>query len=212
MKIVIMRHGKTEGNKLRKYIGRTDDPLSEEGFEEVRRAGVCPGQDRVYVSPLSRARQTAKLCFPGATRIVCKDFQEIDFGAFDGKSHNENMFDSRYRDWLSSLCESGCPEGESRQEFIGRTKAEFLRRVCDEAIRGSDRMIVVAHGGTIMALMTALSASTVRTYHDWYVQNCEGYCIDLRLLKDGDPQIVSFFKFCHMDEVSAFLRQEESAQ
>ena len=50
IEIVLIRHGKTEGNKQKQYIGRTDQPLSEEGKAEIR-SGSYPSVEKVYASP-----------------------------------------------------------------------------------------------------------------------------------------------------------------
>ena len=62
--IVIIRHGKTEHNKLKLFTGWEDAPLAKEGVEEAREAGRLLKAhgfefDVVYTSWLSRAIETA---------------------------------------------------------------------------------------------------------------------------------------------------------
>jgi broad specificity phosphatase PhoE len=45
--------------------------------------------------------------------------------------------------------------------------------------RGGKRVIVVAHGGTMMAILSRY-ADEPRDYYDWLVGNCCGYRIDVR--------------------------------
>jgi 2,3-bisphosphoglycerate-dependent phosphoglycerate mutase len=64
--IVIIRHGKTEHNKLKLFTGWEDAPLAKEGIEEAREAGRLLKKhgfefDVVYTSWLSRAIETAWL-------------------------------------------------------------------------------------------------------------------------------------------------------
>lgn len=64
--IVIIRHGKTEHNKLKLFTGWEDAPLAKEGVEEAREAGRLLKKhgfefDIVYTSWLSRAIETAWL-------------------------------------------------------------------------------------------------------------------------------------------------------
>jgi len=64
--IVIIRHGKTQHNKLGLFTGWEDAPLADEGIEEARRAGQNLKYhgfefDVVYTSWLSRALETAWL-------------------------------------------------------------------------------------------------------------------------------------------------------
>jgi len=64
--VVIIRHGKTENNKLGLFTGWDDAPLAKEGFQEAKEAGqLLKSQgfefDVVYTSWLSRAMETAWL-------------------------------------------------------------------------------------------------------------------------------------------------------
>ena len=54
MRWVLIRHGQTQGNLERRYIGcRTDEPLCAAGREALR---VCryPAVSRVFASPMRR--------------------------------------------------------------------------------------------------------------------------------------------------------------
>jgi len=62
--LIIMRHGKTEYNKLGLFTGWEDCPLSKEGREEATKAGNLLNEygvqiDQVHTSCLSRAIETA---------------------------------------------------------------------------------------------------------------------------------------------------------
>lgn len=89
--LVLIRHGHTAGNSARgaQLSGRTDLPLSDRGWEEVRR--LCerlrnePPSAAVYTSPLQRAYDTARALADGsASPHVCAGLQEIDCGVLDG--------------------------------------------------------------------------------------------------------------------------------
>uniref|UniRef100_A0A7R9YG63 Phosphoglycerate mutase n=1 Tax=Pinguiococcus pyrenoidosus TaxID=172671 RepID=A0A7R9YG63_9STRA len=65
--VVMIRHGKTEYNKLGLFTGWEDAPLSGDGIEEARRAGRLMRYhgiefDVIHASWLSRAIETAWLC------------------------------------------------------------------------------------------------------------------------------------------------------
>ena len=67
LSILLMRHGRTEGNLLDRYNGRTDEPLCAEGVSDAESA---PHDDTIalaYTSPLVRTQQTARICFPNAS-------------------------------------------------------------------------------------------------------------------------------------------------
>ena len=65
-KIHILRHGFTQANLEGRYIGSTDLPLCEEGRAQLlalRERCEYPWVDRVYTSPLARAKETAELLY-----------------------------------------------------------------------------------------------------------------------------------------------------
>ena len=195
MRLLIMRHGATRGNELRRYAGRrTDEPLSDEGRAQCERAGADIRVTRVYASPMRRAVQTARLCFPRAHLRLVEDLAEFDFGAFEGRCADELWNDAAYRSWVEGGCRQRCPGGESMESFVERT-ADALKSALLEASRsGESRVAVVAHGGTVMAAMCRFAAGArgLDSYFDWHVQNCGGYVMDVRtegtLIEFGNPQ------------------------
>ena len=62
MTVYLIRHGQTQGNLERRYIGSTDQPLCPQGREALE-GREMPSVDGLYVSPLLRCRQTAAILF-----------------------------------------------------------------------------------------------------------------------------------------------------
>ncbi|MBQ9068174.1 MAG: histidine phosphatase family protein, partial [Eggerthellaceae bacterium] len=84
--------------------------------------------------------------------------------------------DSAYRTWVEGNCEGTCPGGESRAVYLARSNSALelvLHKACE---REEGRVIVVAHGGTIMAAFSAFAAQgEQRDYFSWQVPNAQGY-------------------------------------
>lgn len=120
-RVYLIRHGLTEGNRLRRYIGRTDEPLCAAGRAALS-AAPLKGIETVYVSPLLRARETAAILFPHARQIVVDDLREMDFGAFENRSADDMKNDAAYRAWVDGLCEGDCR--------AARTAAALSRARC----------------------------------------------------------------------------------
>ena len=78
MKLYFFRHAMTVGNESHRYIGSTDDALSEAGVAEARRSGGCERVKTVYVTPLKRTRETAKILFPKAEQIIVDGLREME--------------------------------------------------------------------------------------------------------------------------------------
>jgi len=172
--IYLLRHGKTAGNLLGRYNGRTNELLCEEGLREAEAAQSHPEISLVYSSPMLRARQTANICFPNAEIVTIPDLREMDFGDFEGRTAQEMELDPAYRTWVAGGCVDRCPNGEGIPDFGQRAATAFAGAVGDAISRGETEIGVAAHGGVIMAVMTAFSGSDA-PYHDWYVLNCGGY-------------------------------------
>ena len=55
MELILMRHGTTQGNLERRFIGTLDVPLLPQGEELARRVGATlPAVEHIYRSPLQR--------------------------------------------------------------------------------------------------------------------------------------------------------------
>ena len=175
MNIWLLRHGRTQFNDERRYQGQLDIPLSPAGAAELRAADFSP--ESVYVSPLQRSQQTARIVFPTARQVVIDDFSEMDFGVFDGRTADEMADDAAYRAWVAGDCTAQCPGGESRAAFCDRSCAAFETLLQETLERGEDVLVIVAHGGTLRAVMERY-ALPERDYFDWMSGNGGGYRLD----------------------------------
>ena len=130
MRIYLFRHGQTPGNAARRYLGVTDEPLSELGIKTAQAAGCDPAVQEVVVSPLRRTQMTAAILFPQARQRVCRGLREMDFGDFEGRSAEEMADDADYRYWVEQTsCMGPCPHGDATLVFQHRVAAAFLREV-----------------------------------------------------------------------------------
>ena len=198
-----MRHGATPGNERRQYVGALDHPLSAAGRQQAHAAGVCPQVKRVYVTSLRRTHETAAICFPHAEQIQAEGLQEMDFGVFAGRTADEMADDAQYRAWVDGMCLDPCPQGESRAQSTERICAALSDLLRCAAEAGEERVILVAHGGTMMAALSEFSVDhPERDYYEWLTGNCGGYRIDVRFDDDGHPVLDNCRRF---DDLS-FLR------
>lgn len=175
MIIYLLRHGTTTYNVEKRYQGQRDIPLSEEGRSRIRQADFST--DVVYVSPLIRTRQTAKILFPEAKQIVVEDLKEMNFGSFEGRNYIEMEHDPDYLAWVKANCESACPDGERKDQFCDRTCKAFAGLVENAIREGRNQLVIVAHGGTQMAVMERFAVPHHEYYH-WCAPNAGGYKLD----------------------------------
>ncbi|MGI2327766.1 histidine phosphatase family protein [Planococcus sp. YIM B11945] len=137
----LIRHAPTRGNKLKQYIGWTDEPVLE--FE----AKVFPDVAEVWGSDLLRCRQTAKRLFPNACYQANADFRECHFGEWEQKTYAQLEQDNAYRKWIDDPYSYSPPAGESLAEMAARVERAVL------ALPAGYEFTVVAHGGPIRYLM-----------------------------------------------------------
>ena len=176
MKVYVLRHGETEYNVQKRYQGTLDIPLSLKGREELIKADICP--QKVYVSPLCRATETAEILFPNSKIIIENDLREMCFGAFQGKNYVDMEKDPDYLAWVGEDCTGRCPGGETKAEFSERTCAVFERLIA-EAFRNNEEMLVIlAHGGTQMAVMEKYAVPQ-KDYYSWCGANAGGYVLEV---------------------------------
>ena len=209
MKIYLIRHSMTEGNLKKRYIGRTDEDLCQEGIELLKEkmgehAGnqgkTCgyPPVQAVFVSPMRRCIQTAEMIYPGQKYTIVELLKECDFGLFENRNYLELSDCPEYQEWIDSGGMLPFPEGESREVFIRRTLKGF-REVLDQCRNQKlESAALVVHGGTIMSIMEQYACLEngwpSGSYYDYQVGNGEGY--ELRITESDMDDYCSGSRIC----------------
>jgi broad specificity phosphatase PhoE len=143
----IIRHAETEWSRAHKHTGRTDIPLTDAGREAARALHVrLEGHAfaAVFVSPLSRARETAELAGLGGDDVrVRDDLMEWDYGDYEGRT--TAAIREERPGWL--LWRDGVPNGERADDVGAR-----VDRVIQEALRIDGDVAIVAHGHVLRVL------------------------------------------------------------
>lgn len=156
-RVILLRHGETVWNLDGRYQGQLDSPLTPSGLAQARALGKRLAGIKfaaLYSSDLGRALQTAA-CFAefSAHEIRIEPrLRERHLGIFQNqhKAGLKQQFPDEYRLFKSGGPDHVLPQGESGRQAADRTHAcleELARRHPGETI------VVVAHGGTISALL-----------------------------------------------------------
>ena len=144
MELILIRHGTTQGNLEKRFIGTLDVPLLPQGEELARRVGpTLPGVEHIYRSPLRRCLRTAELLWPGVPMTVVDELRESDFGPFEGKNHEELKDDPLYQAWIGMGEHpdfANMPVGESAQQVTDRVSRGLEKVAADAAARGCERV------------------------------------------------------------------------
>lgn len=195
-RIALIRHGLTKGNLSKCYIGKTEEPLCEEGIHELllkKLKGSYPSSEKIYCSPMLRCQMTANLLYPNRELNLVSDFRECDFGLFEGKNYKQLSMEPLYQQWIDSNGMMPFPSGESREEFELRCREAYkkvikeLFKVAPVSNNKTDAVLIV-HGGTIMAILSAFAMER-KDYYSWGCDNGSGYL--LNVMEDGRIEVIS---------------------
>jgi broad specificity phosphatase PhoE len=145
-RIILARHGQTHFNRDRFIMGRMDSPLTEEGVLTARQVGLVVQRqqpDRVYSSPLGRARESAGIYADGTTAsIIIRDqMAELACGVWEGRAAAEVKPTGRR---LRVTWDDKPPEGESYRDAEVRVSS-FIQELREH--RDSATILVVGHAG-----------------------------------------------------------------
>jgi len=145
--IDLLRHGEPVGGK--RFRGSTDDPLSEDGWQQMRTSlEGHSGWDVIVSSPLRRCAEfAAEVADKHKLKLqVISGLAELEFGEWEGMTPNE--VEQQYPDALKQFYDDPftfiAPGGESMQIFYDRV-SEVWKDVM-QTYRGQS-ILLIAHGG-----------------------------------------------------------------
>ena len=180
MKLTLIRHGITHGNKYGLYYGATDLPLLEEGVEELRErklSHIYPTAPRYYTSPLQRTQQTLREIYGGVDFTVVDGLREMNFGAFEMRTVEDLRQDADFAAWSRDVTYNRCPGGESFADVHARA----LEAIAPILTADEDAVCVI-HGGVIATLMFTWFPG--KSFNDWMIHPGTGWQITV---EDGKP-------------------------
>jgi probable phosphoglycerate mutase len=192
-----IRHGETEWNASGRFQGWQDIPLNDKGRAQARQAGailrdLLAREQRehaslpFFASPLGRARETMELLriSLGAPRegyALEERLRELGFGRWEGMTLAEMAADDPAIFAARNADKWGVasPEGESYAGLEARV-GNWLESLAQDAA------VVVAHGGTMRALMVARGVESAAEAAERYIEQGVVYVFEgNRLTKYG---------------------------
>jgi broad specificity phosphatase PhoE len=157
MRLLLVRHGESEGNASGIIQGRLDFGLTPTGIEQARHVANHLSRDglaRIVSSPLKRAWQTAEIISDVlAVPIEADDdLLEYDVGAVSGLRAPEirEKFPEIMAAWQKGI-RPVFPGAEDRAHFHVRVRGA-LDRLC----AGDETVLAVTHGGVISSICYAV--------------------------------------------------------
>ena len=138
--VVLVRHGETEWSRSGQHTSRTDLPLLAEGETDAQALGRRLSGRRlalVLASPMTRARETARLAGLGDAVEITPDLHELGYGEYEGRTTPDIR--TERPGW--SIWTDGAPHGEPLA-----TAGERADRVIERALAADGDVALFAHG------------------------------------------------------------------
>ena len=156
-RIIVARHGETEYETPE--MNASGGSLTARGRVQARDLGERLRPEKVagvVCSELSRAVQTAEIAAAvlGLPVRVRERLQEFPAGDYLGRPFDHGFFNPMVGSWLAGDLSVGVPGGETGRQTADRVLA-VLDDVADQ-FRG-ETVLVVSHGGVILALWGAIA-------------------------------------------------------
>lgn len=175
MKLTLIRHGITDGNKRSLYYGRSDLPLLQEGIDALQASKaqmIYPAAQHYYTSGMLRTEQTFAVLYGEQTHEALHGLREMDFGDFEMRTYEELQQDEAFRLWANEqIATNICPNGESF-ELLQKRALAAIQPVLE---RGEDTVCVV-HGGVISCMMVKWFPEG--TFRDYMPQPGTGWQVE----------------------------------
>ena len=199
-KVFLVRHGETEWNKLGKFQGCQDIPLSEEGIVQAQYLSkkFNSNFDYIYTSPLKRALQTAEVIATNKKikPSIINDLREINFGEWEGLTLKEisDNFPKEFNNWRNDKFEAPMCGGDlSLKKACERAKIA-ITEVADK--HKGKKILIVSHGGIIKAGLLGLFELDMTMYHKINLGNTSICEIDFDM--DLNPTIIKINDTSHL--------------
>lgn len=173
--IYLLRHGAIEPSSPRRFLGRTDLPLSDNGIRQAIQVGRALASIpfcRVFSSPLDRAMQTAAFVSGWSVDKITPvaPLCEINLGTWEGLSVAEvrQRFPGAYEERGRNLGTFRPEQGESFADVASRG-LPALQAIARDF---SGPILIIAHAGVNRVLLSRLQ----RLPLDDLLQIPQDYC------------------------------------
>ncbi|MCS7282946.1 MAG: histidine phosphatase family protein [Anaerolineae bacterium] len=205
--LLLIRHGQTVANLERRWTGWRESDLTDLGQAQVealarRLATEVRDAVAIYTSPLGRALKTAAAIGKalGLEPVPLEGLREINFGKMEGLTLEEMRanYPDLYEQWRDRTnINFTWPGGERRADFFRRVAA-----TCDEILsrHRSGTVIIVAHGGTLRAMLAYLLAEERAKWWAYDLGNCT---LTRVVIEDGKARLLVLNDASHLEGLTA---------
>jgi len=202
--ILLIRHGETAWNAVRRLQGHTDIPLNDEGARQAAALAQALAAEQVDVlvsSDLQRAMQTAQAVadqYDGLRVQTDEQLRERCYGVFEGMLYAEieRQYPAEYALWQARDIDAVMPAGEREAESFRQFYRRATDGIADWARRHPGRTIaIVAHGGVLECAYREAVGMSLDSPRDFQVKNAS---INRFTWSDGKLALTSWGEVDHL--------------
>lgn len=177
--ILLIRHGETEWNAVRRLQGHLDIALNAEGERQAAALGQALSDeplDVIIASDLQRAMQTAQaIALPRDMTVeIDPGLRERCYGAFEGVLYSEiaGRFPEAYAAWQARDVDARFPDGERKAETLREFHERAISTITRLAARYPNKKIaLVTHGGVLECAYRAAQGIGLLSARDFDILN-----------------------------------------
>ena len=203
-RIVLVRHGQTEWNRVERFRGRADVPLNETGLAQAEATGKRVAAEwrpaAIYSSPLSRAVKTAEAIaehFDLPVQIH-NGIADIDYGEWQGLTPDEvkKRWPEIHHAWYNVPHTARIPGGEALDDL----RVRGMAAVNELAARHAGQTIVLL-GHTVINRIILLGVLGLGNDRFWHLrQDTCAINVFEAGAQAGEFTLVSLNDTCHLHD------------
>ena len=202
MKIVLIRHGRTEWNRVERFRGRANIDLDIVGEQQTQAIAKRVAEwpiSTIYVSPLRRTMHTAGILSQGlgVNTIPLSGIIDIDYGEWEGLTPDEaaERDIDLHRQWYSTPHKVRFPKGESLDDV--RRRAAFA---VDELIKEFPDECIALVSHKVVCQIIILHLIGLDSSHFWQIGQ-DVAAVNMFEVRDGVPSAILLNDTCHLGEL-----------
>ena len=112
--------------------------------------------------------------FPAHEPISMREFREMNFGPWEGKTYADLAGDPQFENWTGDYTNIKVPGVESFSDFSNRIEAGWKKVSEIISSKDIDKMAIVTHGGVIRYLLSTYG-SIEKEFWEWKVSHGNGF-------------------------------------
>ncbi len=198
VRLILIRHGKTDYSSQSRYCGFTNPPLNNKGIRQSKKLAAKLKDiriDKVYSSDLIRAYQTAKIIFKNNSIEKLADLREMNFGLFEGLKYQDivRKYPTLYRDWVDNPEKVKIPNGEGLKHLNRRVKQRLSFILSQNE---GETIVFVSHSGPIRVILCDALNFDLNMF--WQIRQEIGALNIIDYAKESSPVVVKMNDTSHL--------------